>query len=149
MSWFFACWLWWKNIFLDQHCTLYLWLLNANLLQLSSLLVEPLAEAKISLWNWVIWSLGFSECWHGSRNLYQVVCDRARFFGKNFLPQKVEEMGQKFHWICSIMKINIICSVLAQMLCLEKKCSWEIGQNALSQSDSWSKMGLVNLVSEL
>ena len=33
-SWFFACWLWGSNFWLDLHCTLYLWLLNASLLQL-------------------------------------------------------------------------------------------------------------------
>ena len=29
LSWFFACWLWCNNFWLDQHCTFYLWLLNA------------------------------------------------------------------------------------------------------------------------
>ena len=33
-SWFLACWLWRSNFWLDQHHTLYLWLLNASLLQL-------------------------------------------------------------------------------------------------------------------
>ena len=33
-SWFFACWLWSNNFWLDQHCTLYIWLLNASLEQL-------------------------------------------------------------------------------------------------------------------
>ena len=49
-------------------------------------------------------------------------------------------MGQKrifvcnIHWIWSIMKIYI-CSILAQSLYWEKSCSWDIDQNALSQSD--------------
>ena len=34
LSWFIACWLWCNNILSDRHCTLYLWLLNASLLQL-------------------------------------------------------------------------------------------------------------------
>ena len=33
-SWFFACWLWGSNFWLNQHHTLYLLLLNASLLQL-------------------------------------------------------------------------------------------------------------------
>ena len=40
-----------------------------------------------------------------------------------------------FLWICSIMKIYIICCVPAQILYWEKSCSWDIGQNHLSQSD--------------
>ena len=35
LSWFFACILWWNNFWLDQHCTLCLWLLSVSLLQLS------------------------------------------------------------------------------------------------------------------
>ena len=42
-----------------------------------------------------IGSLGFSEFWHGARNSYHVVCDRARFFGKTFFAPKIGEMGQK------------------------------------------------------
>ena len=34
LSWFFACWLWCNNFCLDQHHTLYLWLLNVSLLHL-------------------------------------------------------------------------------------------------------------------
>ena len=30
----FECWLWWNSFWLDQHCTLYIWLLNASLLLL-------------------------------------------------------------------------------------------------------------------
>ena len=40
-----------------------------------------------------------------------------------------------FHWICSIVKIYIICFVLAQILYLGKTCSWDIDQIYLSQSD--------------
>ena len=43
-------------------------------------------------------SLVFSEIWHGARNLYEVVRDRAIFSEKNFfLPQhweKEPKMGQ-------------------------------------------------------
>ena len=44
-------------------------------------------------------------------------------------------MAINFHRICSVMKIYIICCVLAQILCWEKSCFWDTGQNALSQSD--------------
>ena len=27
--------------------------------------------------------------WHGARNLYEVVCDKAEFSRKNFLPSKL------------------------------------------------------------
>ena len=73
------------------------------------------------------------------------------FLGKAFLPQKLgngPKIGQKlgflnlkkslvinFPWICSIMKIYIICCVPVQTFYWEKCCSWDIGQNALSCSD--------------
>ena len=66
-----------------------------------------------------IWSLGFSEFWDGDRNPYHVR-DRARFFLKNFFAPKIREMYQNCHWICSIMKIYIICCGPAQMLCFGK-----------------------------
>ena len=34
-------------------------------------------------------SVGFSGFWHGTRNLCQVVCNRAGFFWKLFLRQKL------------------------------------------------------------
>ena len=36
-------------------------------------------------------SLGFSEFRHGARNPYQVMHNRARFFGKTFLPQNLRK----------------------------------------------------------
>ena len=73
----------------------------------------------------------------------------ARFFGKTFLLQKLGKWAKNtgffilkkklvinFHWICSIMKMLIICCVfLHKSYIWEKSCSWDIGQNALSQLD--------------
>ena len=54
LSWFFACWLWCINFWLDWHLTLYLWLLNASLLQLY--LLDPGGS-----WNGLLkWSLEWS-----------------------------------------------------------------------------------------
>ena len=87
----------------------------------------------------VIASLDFTEFWHGARNPYEVVRGRARVFGKNFFASKIREMCQNlvinFHWICSKMKIYIICCVPAQFLYWEKSCSCDKGQNTLSQWD--------------
>lgn len=47
---------------------------------------------------WVFFRIGslvFSKLWHGTRNAYKVVCDRARFFGKKFFAPKIGGMGQK------------------------------------------------------
>ena len=65
------------------------------------------------------------------------------FLGKKAFAPKIGKIGQKwgvlnlkinlvinFHWICSIIKIYVICCVSAQ-----KSCYWDIGQNALSQWD--------------
>ena len=40
-----------------------------------------------------------------------------------------------FQWICSITEIFITCCAHAQIYYLGKICPWDIGQNALSQSD--------------
>ena len=38
--------------------------------------------------------------------------------------------------ICFIIRVCINCSIPAQIPCLEKKCgSWDMDQNAVSQSD--------------
>ena len=79
-------------------------------------------------WNWII---SFSRFWQGVRNRYKVNCDRARYFRNFFLPPTIGKMDQKqsflnlvknlvfnFNWICSIMKLYIICYVLAQIPCL-------------------------------
>ena len=39
LGWFFPCWLWGSNVWLDRHHTPYLWLLNASLLKLC--LLDP------------------------------------------------------------------------------------------------------------
>ena len=77
----------------------------------------------------------FSKFWHGARNPYEVVCGRARFSGNVFSPN-VGKRGQKqsflnllenliinFYRICSIMKIWLICWVLAQIPRLENRLS--------------------------
>ena len=53
---------------------------------------------------------------------------------KGFLNLK-KKLVINFHWIFSIMKIYIICCVPAQIPYCERSCSWDIGQNVLSQSD--------------
>ena len=95
-----------------------------------------------------IGSLAFSEFWHGARNPYHVVHNRAGCLRNLCLPSKIGEMSQKqgflnlkknsinnFHRICSIMKICLISSVLAQILYLGKVLFGDIVQNGLSQSD--------------
>ena len=42
-----------------------------------------------------IGALDFSEFWHGSRNPYEVVCDRVKVIGINFVGIKIGEMDQK------------------------------------------------------
>ena len=37
----------------------------------------------------------FLQYWHGARNPYEVVCDRAEYFEKPFFGPKIGEMGQK------------------------------------------------------
>ena len=39
-------------------------------------------------------SVVFSKFCHGARNLYEVVLDRARFFGKIFFAPKIGKMDQ-------------------------------------------------------
>ena len=40
--------------------------------------------------------LVFSKFWHGARNPYEIVCDRAGFSSKNFFALKVGKMGHKW-----------------------------------------------------
>ena len=86
--------------------------------------------------------LDFYKFRHGAKNPYEVVCDRANFLEK-LLPQKLgkwvknsvnlkKNLVINFYWICSLMKICIICCVISYSW--EKSCSWDIGQNILSQS---------------
>ena len=90
-SWFFACWLWGSNFWLDQHHTLYLWFLNASLLQPerfheigsvhSSILLSLELDQQVSLsFDMVL------------ENLIKLI--RARFFGKMFFT-KNGKMSQK------------------------------------------------------
>ena len=82
-------------------------------------------------------SSDFSEFWNGAQKslpLYTLMCmTEPDFFGKTFFTLKIGEMDQKqgflnskknliinFHWICSIMKIYVICCVPAQILHMEK-----------------------------
>ena len=85
---------------------------------------------------------------------------------QNFFPQKIGKMDQKqvflnllksfinnFHWICSIMKIYIICCVLVQVSYLGKlwflrygpKCSQPIRLqnfliNNISRTNHWNNL---------
>ena len=83
-------------------------------------------------------TLAFSEFWHGARNPYEVVHGGQRWiFQKRFFCPKNWKNGPKagqrqsflnllknfainFYWICSIMKINIICCDPAQIPYLGK-----------------------------
>ena len=56
----FVCWMWCNNVWLDQHRTLYIWLLNVSLLQLY--LLKPLAVAGRTLWNSVCLSFPLDTC---------------------------------------------------------------------------------------
>ena len=74
---------------------------------------------------------------------YKLCVTGPDFSEKNLLPPKSEKWtnsGAKslvinFYWICSIMKIYIFCCAPAQIPYLGKFCSWDMGQNVLSQSD--------------
>ena len=82
-------------------------------------------------------------------------------FSRKIFPLKLEnrpKIGQKqgflnllknfvidFFWICSIMKIYIICSVPAQIPYLGKNFSRDVGQNVVSQSDC--RIFLINHIS--
>ena len=95
-------------------------------------------------------SLVFSKFWHDARNPYEVVCD-SQIFQKKHFAQKIGKMGQKqgflnilknfvinFYWICSIMKIYIICCVPAQIPNWEKFWFLRYG--------IWAKMFSVNQI---
>ena len=92
---------------------------------------------------WIV-SLNFSKFYHGARNPYEIVRDRARFSRKIFFDPK---MGQKQcflnlleNWVInfsrtwSIKKFYNICCILVQILYLWKfwflrygpKCTWQI-----------------------
>ena len=97
-------------------------------------------------------SLVFSKFWHDARNPYEVEPD----FPENiFLPQKsgkwakngsktgfffniLKDFVNNFYWICSIMKIYIICCVPAQIPNWEKFWFLRYG--------IWAKMFSVNQI---
>ena len=81
-------------------------------------------------------SLVYSKFWHGARNRFEVVRDRDGFSRKKIFAPKIRKMGKNglktrflnllknfviiFYWICSIMKIYIICYAPAQIPYLGK-----------------------------
>ena len=144
---------------LDQHCIS----LTFKRQSIAVVLPGPPGVAEMVLWNSVsilpfcflgIRSLSFSEFWHGARNLFHVVHDRVKFFEKKKKKKKKKKKIWKLAknrvvwnlnkylaiiftgWICSVMKIYIICCLPAQILYLGKSCFWDIGQNGLSKSHS-------------
>ena len=88
----------------------------------------------------------FSKFWHDAKSPYEVERDRARYPRKNYFAPKNCKMDQKwpktrflnilkkfiisFYW-----KSYIICCVPAQIPYRKNSGSWDMGQNALSQSD--------------
>ena len=100
LSWFFACWLWCNNFWLDKHRNLYVWLLNAGLLQLYLLVPWQLLEESFEIgcdhpfvlpyevcsWNWIIrflWILTW--CW---RPLMLSANQITEFLNQVFLQSK-------------------------------------------------------------
>ena len=92
VSWFFSMLTVMQLYFIRPTFFFYLWLWKCQ--STAVVLVEPLAVAKMVLWNRVIWSLGFSEFWDGARNPYQVVCD-SQIFWENFFCQRNWRNGSK------------------------------------------------------
>ena len=79
----------------------------------------------------------FSKFWHGARNLYGILCDKAWFSWKKKIcyknwangPKMCQKQGflsllknlvSHFYWVCSVMKIYFICCVPAQIPYLGK-----------------------------
>ena len=114
-------------------------------------------------------SFVFSKFWHDARNPYEVVCDSQIFQKKFFLPPKLRNWAKNepitgflnilknfviyFYWICSIMKMNVICYVPAQIpylgkfwfLRYEPKCSQPIRLqdfliNHISRINWWNSL---------
>ena len=116
----------------------------------------------------------FSKFWHGAKNPYEVV--QSQMFQKIcFLPPKLGKWtryGPKtrfldllrnfvinFYWICSVMKIYIICCVPAQIPYLRKfwfliygtKCSQPIRLqdfliNHISRTNKWNSLNFCKLM---
>ena len=114
---------------------------------------------------WIL-SLVLSKFWHGARNVYEVVLDRAGFSRKSFFATKIRKMDQKwaknrvfliywkiwFCWICSVMKTYIICCVPEQIpyfgkflfLRYRPKCSQSIRLSDFLNVDTKSNKLKVN-----
>ena len=94
-----------------------------------------------------IWSLHFSGFCQGAGNPYEVAHDNPIFLKKIFCHQNCgngpkigflilkKNLVVNFHCIFSIMNMFIICCVPSQSHISEKSCSWDVGQNTLSQSN--------------
>ena len=95
----------------------------------------------------------FSKFWHGARNLYGILCDKAWFsWKKKNLLQKlskwtknvpktgffefIEKFGQSFllSLFCNEDLFYLLCSC-TNPLFGKIYCSWDMGQNILSESD--------------
>ena len=117
----------------------------------------------------------FSKFRHGARNPNHVLRDRIRFFRETSFAQNTGKMGQNwalnwvfinlfkkllnFYWMCSIMKIYIICCVSVLNLFLVKilylrhgpKCSLPIRlqyfqKNEISRTNQWNGLNLRMLI---
>ena len=100
-------------------------------------------------WDWFI--IFFTETQHGVRGPCIVVRDRFEFFEKKLFAPKKGEIGQKncflnffgnfvlffffFFCIWTIKKGYIFAVFLHKSLTSEKFGSWDMGQNALDQSE--------------
>ena len=144
--------MWCNNFQLDQHYTLYLWLLWTPGSSWKgpmkwSLSVFPFCHLSRCFLG--IGPLDFFAFRHGTRNPYEVVCDRARFFGKTFFAPKIGEICQKYGFLN--LKKSLVINFLLNLfyneglfywlifctnpIFCEESCSWDRGQNTLSQSD--------------
>ena len=133
---------------------------------LSSLLLSILPSVQAFSWS-------ISKFWHVARNPYEVVHDKVGSSWKKILNcENQPKMGQKqdflkvlknfvinFYWICSIMKMYIICYVPAQIPYLEKfwllrygpKCSQPIRFqefliNHISRTSQWNSLSFCMLI---
>ena len=127
--------------------TLYSIYLTFKCQTIAVVLVGPMAVAGMVLWYDVgsrcflgIGSLDFFECQHG------MVCETgtrslmSQSFWKNVFSPKMGEMilkGSFFNLKKNLITVFVWFSVFLHKPCIwGKSCSWDIGQNNLSQSDS-------------
>ena len=74
--------------------------------------------------------LFFSKFWHSVRSSYEVVCNRARFFGKFFVLQKLGKLIKRSKW--GLQGKSILFAIYQPKPHIwEKYGSWDISQNAL------------------